>query len=53
MYIIVGVGQGGGEGGFDIVNIFKLVLVWGELNLIGVMMFNEYQKYIEKDVVFE
>lgn len=42
VYIIVGVGQGGGEGGLDVVNVFKLMMVCGEFNLIGVMMLNEY-----------
>lgn len=50
IYIIVGVGKI--EGSFDVGNMFKFVLVCGELYLIGVIMFDEYCE-IEKDVVFE
>ncbi|MDB5435391.1 MAG: Clp protease ClpC, partial [Phenylobacterium sp.] len=50
---IVGAGQGGGEGGLDIANVFKPALARGELNLIGATTLNEYQKYIEKDAALE
>ncbi|MCU1670982.1 MAG: ATPase, partial [Blastococcus sp.] len=45
LHIIVGAGQGGGEGGLDIANVFKPALARGELNLIGATTLNEYQKY--------
>ncbi|HWJ97138.1 MAG TPA: Clp protease N-terminal domain-containing protein, partial [Acidimicrobiales bacterium] len=48
LHTIVGAGQGGGEGGLDIANVFKPALARGELNLIGATTLNEYQKYIEK-----
>jgi ATP-dependent Clp protease ATP-binding subunit ClpC len=35
IHTIVGAGQGGGEGGLDIANVFKPALARGELNLIG------------------
>lgn len=53
MHTIVGAGQGGGEGGLDIANVFKPSLARGELNLIGATTLNEYQKYIEKDAALE
>ncbi|MDB5448173.1 MAG: Clp protease ClpC [Phenylobacterium sp.] len=53
LHIIVGAGQGGGEGGLDIANVFKPALARGELNLIGATTLNEYQKYIEKDAALE
>ena len=52
-YTIVGAGQGGGEGGLDIANVFKPALARGELNLIGATTLNEYQKHIEKDAALE
>lgn len=51
LYILVGVG--GVEGIFDVVNIFKLVFLCGEIQVIGVIIIGEYYCYIEKDVVFE
>ena len=53
IHSIVGAGQGGGEGGLDIANVFKPALARGELNLIGATTLNEYQKYIEKDAALE
>ena len=53
LHTIVGAGQGGGEGGLDIANVFKPMLARGELNLIGATTLNEYQKYIEKDAALE
>ena len=53
VHTIVGAGQGGGEGGLDIANVFKPALAHGELNLIGATTLNEYQKYIEKDAALE
>jgi ATP-dependent Clp protease ATP-binding subunit ClpC len=53
IHVIVGAGQGGGEGGLDIANVFKPALARGELNLIGATTLNEYQKYIEKDAALE
>lgn len=53
LHTIVGAGQGGGEGGLDIANVFKPALARGELNLIGATTLNEYQKHIEKDVALE
>jgi len=53
IHTIVGAGQGGGEGGLDIANVFKPVLARGELNLIGATTLNEYQKHIEKDAALE
>ena len=53
IHTIVGAGQGGGEGGLDIANVFKPALARGELNLIGATTLNEYQKYIEKDAALE
>jgi len=53
LHTIVGAGQGGGEGGLDIANVFKPALARGELNLIGATTLNEYQKYIEKDAALE
>src|SRR4029450_5846979 len=53
VHTIVGAGQGGGEGGLDIANVFKPALARGELNLIGATTLNEYQKYIEKDAALE
>ena len=35
IHTIVGAGQGGGEGGLDIANVFKPALARGELNLSG------------------
>jgi ATP-dependent Clp protease ATP-binding subunit ClpC len=53
VHTIVGAGQGGGEGGLDIANVFKPALARGELNLIGATTLNEYQKHIEKDAALE
>jgi ATP-dependent Clp protease ATP-binding subunit ClpC len=53
IHTIVGAGQGGGEGGLDIANVFKPALARGELNLIGATKLNEYQKHIEKDAALE
>nr|WP_282572314.1 AAA family ATPase [Roseomonas acroporae] len=53
IHTIVGAGQGGGEGGLDIANVFKPSLARGELNLIGATTLNEYQKHIEKDAALE
>ncbi|WP_082765257.1 MULTISPECIES: ATP-dependent Clp protease ATP-binding subunit [unclassified Phenylobacterium] len=53
LHTIVGAGQGGGEGGLDIANVFKPALARGELNLIGATTLNEYQKNIEKDAALE
>ena len=53
VHTIVGAGQGGGEGGLDIANVFKPMMARGELNLIGATTLNEYQKYIEKDAALE
>ncbi len=53
LHTIVGAGQGGGEGGLDVANVFKPALARGELNLIGATTLNEYQKYIEKDAALE
>ncbi|MBE9010903.1 ATP-dependent Clp protease ATP-binding subunit, partial [Pseudanabaenaceae cyanobacterium LEGE 13415] len=53
IHTIVGAGQGGGEGGLDIANVFKPALARGDLNLIGATTLNEYQKYIEKDAALE
>ena len=53
IHTIVGAGQGGGEGGLDIANMFKPALARGELNLIGATTLNEYQKHIEKDAALE
>ncbi|MDY0881447.1 ATP-dependent Clp protease ATP-binding subunit [Dongia soli] len=53
VHTIVGAGQGGGEGGLDIANVFKPAMARGEMNLIGATTLNEYQKYIEKDSALE
>ena len=53
IHTIVGAGQGGGEGGLDVANVFKPALARGELNLIGATTLNEYQKHIEKDAALE
>ncbi|WP_233869452.1 ATP-dependent Clp protease ATP-binding subunit [Paraburkholderia adhaesiva] len=53
VHMIVGAGQGGGEGGVDIANVFKPAMARGELNLIGATTLAEYQKYIEKDAALE
>ncbi|MFL9944134.1 ATP-dependent Clp protease ATP-binding subunit [Paraburkholderia graminis] len=53
VHTIVGAGQGGGEGGLDIANVFKPPMARGELNLIGATTLAEYQKYIEKDAALE
>src|SRR6202023_688354 len=53
LHTIVGAGQGGGEGGLDVANVFKPALARGELHLIGATTLNEYQKYIEKDSALE
>jgi ATP-dependent Clp protease ATP-binding subunit ClpC len=53
LHTIVGAGQGGGEGGLDIGNVFKPPLARGELHLVGATTLNEYQKYIEKDSALE
>jgi len=53
VHTIVGAGQGGGEGGLDIANVFKPAMARGELNLIGATTLSEYQKYIEKDAALE
>ncbi|MGK2740145.1 AAA family ATPase [Tepidicaulis sp. LMO-SS28] len=53
VHMIVGAGQGGGEGGLDIANVFKPAMARGELNLIGATTLNEYQKHIEKDPALE
>ncbi|WP_163314082.1 AAA family ATPase, partial [Enterobacter hormaechei] len=34
VHMIVGAGQGGGEGGLDIANVFKPAMARGEMNLI-------------------
>lgn len=49
VYIMIGVG--GIVGQNDVVNLFKLVLVCGELCIIVVIIWSEYKKYFEKDVV--
>jgi ATP-dependent Clp protease ATP-binding subunit ClpC len=53
IHTMVGAGQGGGEGGLDVANVFKPALARGELNLIGATTLNEYQKHIEKDAALE
>ncbi len=53
LHTITGAGQGGGEGGLDIANVFKPALARGELHLVGATTLNEYQKYIEKDAALE
>ncbi|WP_345814205.1 ATP-dependent Clp protease ATP-binding subunit [Paraburkholderia sp. PREW-6R] len=53
LHMIVGAGQGGGEGGLDIANVLKPALARGELSLIGATTLNEYQKHIEKDAALE
>ena len=53
VHTIVGAGQGGGEGGLVVANVFKPMMARGELNLIGATTLNEYQKYIEKDAALE
>ncbi|CAM2198300.1 chaperone protein ClpB [Paraburkholderia kururiensis] len=53
IHTIVGAGQGGGEGGLDIANVFKPAMARGELNLVGATTLSEYQKYIEKDAALE
>jgi ATP-dependent Clp protease ATP-binding subunit ClpC len=53
LHTIVGAGQGGGEGGLDIANVFKPALARGELHLIGSTTLSEYQKYIESDAALE
>ncbi|CAN7795533.1 AAA family ATPase [Caballeronia sp. LjRoot34] len=53
VHTVVGAGQGGGEGGLDIANVFKPPMARGELNLIGATTLAEYQKYIEKDAALE
>ncbi|WP_244849477.1 ATP-dependent Clp protease ATP-binding subunit [Caballeronia sp. SL2Y3] len=53
VHTIVGAGQGGGEGGLDIANVFKPAMARGELNLIGATTLAEYQKHIEKDAALE
>jgi ATP-dependent Clp protease ATP-binding subunit ClpC len=53
IHTMVGAGQGGGEGGLDVANVFKPALARGELHLIGATTLNEYQKYIEKDAALE
>ncbi|VCY90802.1 Negative regulator of genetic competence ClpC/MecB [Klebsiella pneumoniae] len=52
VHTIVGAGQGGGEGGLDVANVFKPMMARGELNLIGATTLNEYQA-IEKDAALE
>ncbi|WP_211596756.1 ATP-dependent Clp protease ATP-binding subunit [Phreatobacter stygius] len=53
VHTIVGAGQGGGEGGLDIANVFKPAMARGEMNLIGATTLGEYQKHIEKDAALE
>lgn len=54
IHMMVGAGQGGGEGGgMDVANIMKPALARGQLHLIGATTLNEYQKYIEKDSALE
>ena len=53
LHTIVGAGQGGGEGGFDVSNVLKPALARGELHLIGATTLAEYQRYIEKDAALE
>lgn len=52
IYFFMGVGLFG-EGGMDVVNLFKFMFVRGQFYCIGVIILVEYCKYIEKDVVFE
>ena len=52
IYLLIGIGLAGGNV-MDMVNILKLMMVCGEIKLIGVIIINEYCKYIEKDSVFE
>ena len=52
IYLLIGIGLVGGNV-MDMVNILKLMMVCGEIKLIGVIIINEYCKYIEKDSVFE
>lgn len=49
VYMMIGVG--GSEGQGDVVNLFKLVLVCGELCIIVVIIWVEYKKYFECDLV--
>lgn len=50
--MLVGIGKNV-DGGMDAVNIVKLLMVRGKMYLIGVIIYNEYRKYIEKDAVLE
>lgn len=47
------IGVGNQVGGVDVVNLLKLVLVWGELWIIVVIIWSEYKQYFECDVVLE
>lgn len=49
----MGVGGCEGFGFMDVGNLFKFMLVWGELWCIGVIILDEYCKNIEKDFVLE
>ena len=47
------VGAGGAEGAIDASNVLKPALARGEIQCIGATTFDEYRKYIEKDVALE
>ncbi len=47
------VGAGDSEGSMNAGNILKPALSRGEIQVIGATTFNEYRKYIEKDVALE
>ena len=47
------IGAGGAEGAIDASNILKPALARGDLQTIGATTLDEYQKYIESDVVLE
>jgi ATP-dependent Clp protease ATP-binding subunit ClpB len=47
------VGTGSGDGGMDVSNMLKPMLVRGELRLIGASTPDEYRKHVERDAALE
>lgn len=53
MYNFYCLGLGVINGVMDVGNFLKFMLGRGELRCIGVIILDEYRKYIEKDLVLE
>ena len=51
IHLVLGAGRT--EGSMDAANLFKPMLVRGQLRCIGATTLEEYRKYVEKDAAFE